>query len=134
MSRPMYEPRAWVLIAVAAGAVGSVALMLYAGRSAPAQLIVPFAIWVLSPFVLLWWANVASKDWSATTRAALYSVTLVVTVGSLIIYAARALRPPKAQGAFVFVAVPPASWLLIATAISIAALISRRLSRPEDRA
>ena len=122
------------LIAVVAGAVGSVGLMLYAGRHAPWFLVVLFAIWVLSPFITLAAADVVSKRWSVLTRATLHSMMLVVALGSLAAYGADALRPPKAQAAFVFVVVPPASWLLMTTGVAVAALISGRRSRYEHGA
>ena len=54
------------LIAVAAGALGSVALTLYAGRSNNLLILkVLFTLWVLSPFVLLGLAHLLSKRWSA---------------------------------------------------------------------
>ena len=117
------------LIALLAGAAGSVGLMLRAGQRTPRLLLVIFAIWVLSPFVALVLAYVVSKRWSVLTRAALYIVMLVVTLGSLVIYGDDALGHRRAQAAFVYVAVPPASWLLMAIAVPIAALISGRRSR-----
>lgn len=77
------------------------------------------AIWVLSPFIILVWADLVSKSWSVLTRAALYGVMLVLPLASLASYGANALRPPKAQAAFIFVVVPPASWLLIAIVVTI---------------
>lgn len=62
------------------------------------------------------------------TRAALYGVMLVVTLGSLAIYGDDAMGHRTAKAAFVYVAVPPASWLLTAIVVPIAALISRRQS------
>jgi hypothetical protein len=118
------------LIAVLVGAVGSIGLMLHAGRNNPSRLLlVLFALWVLSPFIALVLANMASKRWSVLTRATLYTVMLVLTVGSLAIYGDVALGPPRPKPAFVFVVVPPASWLLIGIVFAIAALISRRPSR-----
>ena len=120
--------RALALIAVLAGAVGSVGLMLHAGRRNPSRLLlVLFALWVLSPFLALLLASVVSKRWSVLTRTTLYGVMLVLTLGTLAIYGYVALGPPRAQTAFVFVVVPPASWLLIAIVVPIAAQISRRL-------
>lgn len=116
------------LIAVVAGAVGSVSLMLRADQRTPRFLLVLFLIWVLSPFVALAWANVVSKRWTVLTRAALYCVTLVITLGSLAFYGELVLPPPGSPRAFVFVAVPPVSWLLMTIVVSMAALISRRLS------
>lgn len=120
--------RAAAQIAVVAGAVGSVGLMLRAGQRTPRLLLVLFVVWVLSPFVALAWAHTVSKRWSVLTQAALHGVMLVVTLGSLAIYGHDALRPRTAQAAFVFVVVPPASWLLTAIVVSIAELISRRLA------
>jgi len=87
--------RAVALLAVVAGAGGSVGLMLRAGQRTPRLLLVLFTIWVLSPFVALLWAYMVSKRWSLVTRATLYCVTLVVTLGSLAIYGELVvLRPP----------------------------------------
>jgi ACR3 family arsenite efflux pump ArsB len=123
--------RAVALVALLVGALGSVALMLHAGRrkDSPRLLLALFAIWVLSPFVALVLANIVSKGWSVITRATLYGAMLVLTLGSLAIYGDVALGPLRAKTAFVFVVVPPASWLLIATVVSISALISRGPSR-----
>jgi hypothetical protein len=116
-------------IAALAGAVGSFGLMLHAGRHAPRLLVVLFTIWVLSPFVALGLADVVSRRWPVPIRATLYSVMIVVALGSLAAYGADALRPPRAQAAFVFVVVPPASWLLGATVIAVAVISGRRSRR-----
>ena len=121
--------RAAALIAVLAGAVGSVGLLLRSGQDSPRLLLVLFVIWVLSPFVALVAASVVSKRWSVLTRATLYSVMLLVALGSLAIYGDDALGHRRPQAAFVYVAVPPVSWLLIAIVVAIAALISRARSR-----
>ena len=116
-------------IAVLAGAAGSLGLMFYAGRRQNSRiLLLLFAIWVLSPFIALLWANVVSKRWSILTRATLYSVMLVLTLGSLAIYGAVAFGYATAKVGFVFLVVPLSSWLLIAIGVSIAALISSRVS------
>ena len=74
--------RAAALIAVLAGAVGSVGLTLHAGRHNNSRiLLLLFTLWVLSPFVALVWADVVSKRWPVLTRATLYSVMLVLTLG-----------------------------------------------------
>jgi len=118
-------------IAVVAGAAGSVALMLYAGRANQHILVtVLFVFWVLAPFLTLAWADRTSVRWSVVTQRTLHWVTLVITVGSLAIYVDRVLRPPRATGAFVFVAVPVASCVLAAIAVAVAALLSRRSFPP----
>lgn len=126
--------RAVVLIAVVAGAVGSVGLMLRADERTPRFLLVLFFIWVLSPFVALAWGNALSSRWPVLVRATLYGVTLVITLGSLAFYGKLVLPPPGSPRAFVFVAVPPVSWLLMTTVVSIAGLVSRRRSLRDDGA
>jgi hypothetical protein len=120
------------LVTALVGAAGSVALTLFAGRHNNSRILpVLFTIWVLSQFVVLLVAHVFSKRWSVVTRTALYAVTLLVALASLVIYAHAALRPPKAQAAFAFVIVPPASWVLTAIAVVIAGLLAGRQSRPK---
>jgi glucose dehydrogenase len=112
--------RAAGLISTLAGAVGSVGFVFYYGRRNPSRLlIVLFAIWVLSPFVALLAADARSRRWPPQARATLCGVMLVIAAGSLATYANAALGPPKAQGAFAFVIVPPLSWLLSGVAVSI---------------
>jgi len=120
--------RAVALGAVGAGAVGSLGLMLRADQRTPRFLLVIFVFWVLSPFVALAWANVVSKYWPVLTQAALYGVTLIITLGSVACYGKLILPPAGSPRAFVFAAVPPVSWLLMTIVVSIAALISRRRS------
>ncbi len=125
--------RAAARIAVVVGALGSVTLMLYAGRSNRHSLVtVLFIIWVLAPFVALALARRMSEAWSSATRTTLQVVTLIVTVASLAIYSHRAMVPPRSTGAFVFVVVPPLSVLLVLLALAIAALLSRGFSRKES--
>ena len=128
-------PGVVVQIAVLAGALGSVGFTLYAGRHNPSRILMAlFVLWVLSPFAVLMWASVVSKRWSALTRATLYCLALVLTLGSLAIYGDVALGSARGKLAFPFLIVPLASWLLIATVVPIAALISGRLSRREGPA
>jgi hypothetical protein len=103
--------------------------MFRAGERTPRLLLVLFTIWVLSPFVALLWANMVSKHWSVITRVTLYCVTLIVTLASLAIYGELVdVRPPGSANAFLFVAVPPASWVFMTIVVATAAFISRRLS------
>jgi len=121
--------RAAALVAVVAGGAGSLGLLLRAGRRTPRLLLLLFVLWVLSPFAALVWANLVSKHWSIVTRATLYSVMLILTVGSLAVYGVVVLGSPRAKPAAVFLLVPLAAWLVTAIAVSMAALRSRRLSR-----
>ena len=110
-----------------AGAVGSVGLTLYAGRHNPSRLLVAlFAIWVLSPFLAV---TIASRRSSAFARGPLYSMSPILTVGSLAMYLHPAWRPSGSAPAFVFLVVPLVSWLLIAIVVVTATLVSRGLPR-----
>jgi hypothetical protein len=119
--------RAAAVIAVLAGGVCSIGLMLRSGRrdSSFILLVIIFAIWVLSPFTALAWAGLVSTRWPAPTRVALYIVMLLVTLGSLAIYGAVAFGAVAAKRGFIFLVVPGASWLLAAVVVSTAALIAR---------
>jgi hypothetical protein len=109
-----------------AGAVGSVGLMLFAGRSNTHVLItVGFVLWVLAPFALLALAERKSAGWAPATRTTLHTLTVLVAVGSLAIYAHRAAVPPRSTGAFVFVIIPPVSVILVLVALAIASVMSR---------
>ena len=89
--------------------------MLWVGHRNPSRiLLILFAIWDLSPFMALVLADIVSKRWSVLTRATLYSVMLVLTLGSLAIYGGVVLGPLKVKPAAVFLLVPLASWLVIA--------------------
>lgn len=126
--------RAAALVAVPVGASGSVGLMLFVGhRNDSRILLVLFTLWVLSPFMALALAHVVSKRWSDLARATLYSVALILTLCSLFIYGDVAFGGPRAKPAFMFLVVPLASWLLIASAVTIAAILSRRM-RNEKKA
>jgi hypothetical protein len=119
--------RGAAMIAVIAGAVGSFGLMLHVGRRQRSLILIGlFTVWELSPFVGLVWAHVVSKHWPVLTRATLYTVMLVLTLGSLAIYGDVALGPPRPKPASVFLVVPLASWLLIAIVLPIAGRLSRR--------
>jgi hypothetical protein len=124
--------RVAALIAMLIGAAGSLGLMLRAGERTPRFLLVLFVIWVLSPFVALAWANVVSKRWSILTRVTLHSATLVVTLFSLAVYVDDAPGHRSSRAAFVYVAVPPASWLLIAIVVLMAAFIAGKQSRRDE--
>ena len=114
-------------IAVPLGAVGSIALFLRQAQRTPLLVVIGFIAWMLSPFVVLAWCHVASARWSMHTRATLYVVALLVSLGSVAAYAQVVdVAPRGSANAFRFVVMAPASWLVIAIAVPIAALISGR--------
>jgi hypothetical protein len=113
-------------VAIIVGAVGSLALLLYGGRSNTHLLItLGFIAWVLAPFALLALAERRSASWSPRVQATLRALTLIVAAASLAIYAYRAAFPPRTTGAFLFVIVPPVSVILVLVALAISSLMSR---------
>ena len=114
-------------IVVPVAAVGSLALMFRSIQRNPSRLlIVIFVLWVLAPFAALMFADVLSARWTPRLRRTLYCVMLLVALGSLGAYVADAVWPRKAQAAFVYIALPPASVLFSAIVLSTAGLLSRR--------
>ena len=110
MNSKLLRPAA--LIAVLVGSGASLAMMFRVGhRNSSPILLLLFTVWVLSPFVALLFAYFASKHWPA-----LYSVMLIVTLGSVAMYAVVAFGPPRSKPASMFLVVPFAAWLLIAVA------------------
>ena len=118
-------------IAAVVGAVGSVALTLYAGRNNNLPfLMILMSGWVVAPFVGFALARRFAGRWPESTRAALDTMIVLIAVASLVLFARGALRPPASKPAAVFVAVPIAAWLLMLIGVPLAALVSRR--RPDS--
>jgi len=115
----------WLFAAIIGG-VGSVELMLRAGRATPRFLLVIFVFWVLSPFALFALGYMMSKRWSIPARATLYVAMLLVAPASLAMYAHPDLRPAGTKNASVFVVIAPISWIVMTGAVGIAMLASRR--------
>jgi hypothetical protein len=118
--------RSTALIAFVIGAVGSIGLWVRAAQHPPPLIIVLFVVWVLSPFVVLGIGYVVAKRWAPSTQAALYWLTLLVTVASIGIYADDAVSHRTAHHAAVYVVVPPASWIVSAVATGLGAWIAKR--------
>ena len=117
-------------VAAVVGAVGSVALTLFAGRNNNLPfLMILMSGWVFAPFMAYALASKYSGRWAPSTRAALDFVIVLVAVASLAIYGRDVLRPPASKAAAVYVATPIAAWLLMLISVSITALLSRRRSR-----
>jgi hypothetical protein len=118
------------LAAAVVGAAGSVAQTVGAGARNPSRVLIGlFVLWVLSPFAALAVANWISKTWSELTRVTLYVMTFGLAIGSVFVYGVGASRMRIGKSAVIFVITAPISWLIAATALGIAALVSRRHSR-----
>jgi predicted dienelactone hydrolase len=112
------------------GAAGSVSLMLLAGRQNDSRfLLILFALWVLSPFAVIFLLARIMNRFSTLMRLAVAGLALVLAAGPPAIYANVAAAPLGSKVAFPFIVVPLGSWFLIATVMPIFALFSRRLSR-----
>lgn len=117
-------------LALILGAAGSLFYMFRAGQQTPRLLLILFIIWVLSPFAVLLWARQVSRDWAIVTQWTLYWVTLIISGTSPVIYGEWVdIKPVGSANAFLFVAVPPVSLLLITIVLSMTALLSGRKSR-----
>jgi hypothetical protein len=117
-------------IVMALSAFVAEALMLFAGReNRHYEITALFIVWVGSPFVLLWAADRASRSWPRPVQTTLSWLMLLVACVTVAAYVRRIVRPPAVQAAFVFVLVPPVSWLVIALAIGVAFLIATRSHR-----
>jgi hypothetical protein len=113
--------RTLALGSVAAGAAGSVALMLHVGRRNPSLLLLGmFVLWVLAPFAAGLLADIRSRRWQVLQRATLHCAMIVLTIGSLVVYGIVALGPPRPKPASFFLIVPPASAVLAAVAVFLA--------------
>ncbi len=117
--------------AAIAGAVGSVALTLYAGRNNNQPfLMVLMSGWVLAPFFGFVLATRFSGRWSEGTRAALDVLIVMVAVAALAIYTRDVVTAPPSKGAFVYVAVPAVAWLLLLAVAAAGFLSARRAGAP----
>jgi hypothetical protein len=112
-------------VAAIVGAVGSVALTLYAGRSNNQPfLMVLMSGWVFAPFLGFAFASRFSGRWSLATRTALDVVILLLAVAALAIYTRDALQPPPRR-AGPYVLVPIVSWLLLLV-VAVGGFASRK--------
>jgi hypothetical protein len=124
--------RTLALVAAGAGGLVSVALLLQMStrNSAFPVVVVLFSIWVLSPFIALLFAILRSKRWPDMVRSTLYGITIVVAIASVLIYTRLIdLKPATSANTFLFVAVPPASWVAIVMTLLVATLAARSQSR-----
>lgn len=103
------------LVALVIGAVGCEYLVFRVGHRNPSVVLMAiFAAWVLAPFVALAWCHVAARRWVEAVRAALYVASLLVAIGSLVVYGYVAFGPSRSQPAFFFLVLPFVSIVLTA--------------------
>ncbi|HEY8734784.1 MAG TPA: hypothetical protein VIL90_09480 [Puia sp.] len=101
------------LVVVTAASLASLIFTIRAGhRNKSVILILLFAIWVLSPFVTMAVAGVASVCWSNINRVRLYILMTLMSLISLAAYSG-VLIPYGAKPAFVFLIGPLLSWVIL---------------------
>ncbi|MDP9042225.1 MAG: hypothetical protein M3N30_09600 [Bacteroidota bacterium] len=101
------------LVVVTAASLASFIFTIRAGhRNKSVILILLFAIWVLSPFVTMAVAGVASVCWSNINRVRLYILMTLMSLISLAAYSG-VLIPYGAKPAFVFLIGPLLSWVIL---------------------
>ena len=113
------------MVASMLGAIGSVILMLMSGLHPPAFLVILFIGWIIAPFAALIFVNVLFKTRPGVIANAISGLSIIIAAVSLAIYEYVLVSPPPSQPAFPYVAVPLGSWVVIAIAVAVAALISR---------
>jgi hypothetical protein len=114
------------LIAMLAGAIGSLFFMFNAGHKQNSVILITlFTMWVLSPFAGLLMTDRISRRGKVLSRLTLYGLIFVITLGSLICYSG-VLGQLGAKAAFKFLVVPFISWLIIVTVILTAGRMSTR--------
>jgi hypothetical protein len=123
---PIDRLRAVARTALAVGAVGSLAMMIHAGRhNRSIALILLFTGWVSSPFIALAVLDRWATRWSPTPRAMFYRIMAAAAAASLSVYVFDAFRP-RPQAAFFYVLVPPATWAIGGVVLALATAVSRR--------
>jgi len=116
-------------VAAVIGAIGSVALTLYAGRANNLPfLMILMSLWVIAPFGGYALAGRFSARWSATTRTALDVVIVIAAVVSVVVYGIAVLGAPRPR-ATPFVVVPVFAWVLMLAGVPITAWLRRRPDR-----
>jgi len=111
------------LMVLLAGAAGSIAFTLNAGRHNSSVLLpLLFTGWVASPYLALLVIRFYSRLRLAISDASYLSLTLFITLIALLAYSG-VFSPSGMKPAFVFLVVPALSWLLI---VIVSLLLRRR--------
>ena len=107
------------------GAVGAVALTLYAGRDNGLPfLMILMSGWVFAPFFGYAVIRKIAGRRSSFPLASIDGVVIVIAVVALAIYAQNVLHPRSSKPAAVFVAVPIASWAVMLIVVAVASFIA----------
>jgi peptidoglycan/LPS O-acetylase OafA/YrhL len=133
LESPMDRRRGSALMTVLAGAAVSLGLMFWTGhRNSSLLLILLFTFWVASPFAAMVFVLRRSRRWPPARQTVICKQIPIISLGSALVYAALNLRHIS-KPAGPFLAVPVASWLVLALCIRISASsTSKQASRPQS--
>jgi hypothetical protein len=97
------------------GAAISLGLMFWTGRhNSSVLLILLFTVWVASPFVGMTLVYRRVKRWPAVRQRLTYNQIRIISFGSALIYMFQVGLGHSAKHAGPFLAVPVASWIILA--------------------
>jgi hypothetical protein len=117
VSRRLGSIAAWL------GALGSVVLVLYAGRHyAHPFVLILFVLWAISPFAMYGMLRRLATRWPSASPPGLDVVIELAAIASLVVYTYAALRPGRAVP---FVVVPLVAWALIVIVVLTATMTGR---------
>ena len=120
--KPGYQ-RETVLVILSIGALLSLTKTFQAGRNNSSILLVTlFLIWVLSPFVTLFIANLKATKKPFRIQMIIYIISVVITLGSVMAYTGL-WTAPGSKKAFVFLITPFLSWLLMIISFILVSLV-----------
>jgi tryptophan-rich sensory protein len=109
------QKRGAALMSVLLGAAASLGLMLWVGRHNKSLLLVLiFTVWVASPFAGLLWVHSNAKRREVSRQRSTYGLMLLISLGSIAVYAAAIFLMHLAKPAAPFLVVPAVSWVLVA--------------------
>jgi hypothetical protein len=115
LETPMNGRRSSALFSLLVGSAVSLALMLWVGRhSSSIVLMLLFTVWVASPFAGMLFVHRSAKNWPLVRQNVTYNQIRIISVGSALIYIGTVNIRQLSKPAGPFLAVPIASWLLMA--------------------
>ena len=133
MLRNIKIVRAVSIIVLLICALISMWLTIYAGRHNNSSLLVTmFALWVIFPFVILLIEFLISKSWTGRKQRLLYSLMIIISLLSLLVYS-NILSPAGTKTAFVFLAFPLLSLLVILALTPVFSLLIKKLKRQNKK-
>jgi hypothetical protein len=108
------------------GAAVALGLTFWMGHRNPSPLlVVMFLLWVASPFAGLIQVHRLGRAWPAARQMELYILSHLVSVASVLAYAAAVFLMHLAKPAGPFLVVPAVSWLVIAFGLSMSRYFHR---------